>query len=391
MDKYGTNELFPFWGENGVYNFYLKNVQSSSRAADGYGASSFTLRAPMDTGAATNGGGGPGGTPAHFSDAAVRPEGVGSERVAAEPAQPEEPQHGGSALRGTADVDRDGDEAVEVYELRLQRVPEIATEEIVEEHEAQGHLVYRSLCAHCRAALGMMRRHVEVDHGVDSSPTVHSVFYMHDDPKEGQGGFQSTPFLEAVDRWTKCDFALALQNEGSSTTSTVRAFGKFVESLGDRRTTNKSDGEPVIVLLKTNAAGITGIRAVPVGSPVGDHAANGKVENYIRETKGRKRDAERRMHYGRYVGHHNRHGSVMVFTSTGRKVGSSYTRRQDGRGNRQAWQTDGWTELRGLLWDIQPIPPRNTFPVQSRYVEKYGKTIGGDGCIWLVSGVGQRI
>ena len=213
---------------------------------------------------------------------------------------------------------------------------------------------------------------------------------MHDDPKEGQGGFQAAPFLEAVDRWTKCDFALALQNKGSSTTSTVRAFGKFVESLGDRRTTNKSDGEPVIVLLKTNAAGITGIRAVPVGSPVGDHAANGKVENYIRETKGRKRDAERRMHYGRYVGHHNRHGSVMVFTSTGLKIGSSYTRRQDGRGNRQAWQTDGWTELRGLLWDIQPIPPRNTFPVQSRYVEKYGKTIGGDGCIWLISGVGQQ-
>ena len=60
LDKYGTQELLPLWEENGVYNFYLKNVQSSSRAAEGSGASSSTSRAPMDIGTATSGGGAPG-------------------------------------------------------------------------------------------------------------------------------------------------------------------------------------------------------------------------------------------------------------------------------------------------------------------------------------------
>ena len=141
-------------------------------------------------------------------------------------------------------------------------------------------------------------------------------------------------------------------------------------------------------------------------------------------TKGRRNDAEQRMHYGRYIGHHNRHGSVMVLTPTGVKIGSSYTRLQDGREDKQAGQTEGWKELRGLPWDVtprnrsghmsatafnagepasvesgdtaspllpptpvQPIPPRGTFPVQKKYVEKYGSTIGCDGCNWLKVGI----
>ena len=36
-------------------------------------------------------------------------------------------------------------------------------------------------------------------------------------------------------------------------------------------------------------------------------------------SKGKKNDAEQKMHYGRYVGHHNRHGSVLVLTPEGVK------------------------------------------------------------------------
>ena len=126
------------------------------------------------------------------------------------------------------------------------------------------------------------------------------------------------------------------------------------------------------------------------------------------------------MHYGRYVGHHNRHGSVLVLTPEGVKVGSSYLRLADGKDEKMAWQTEGWKELKGLPWDVvprqrsghknavaeaapeapaplaaevaaeprQPLPAavpepkkkRGNMPVQRRYLEKYGYTPGCRGC-----------
>ena len=47
----------------------------------------------------------------------------------------------------------------------------------------------------------------------------------------------------------------------------------------------QSDGEPSIVALKTAAADAAGVECVPRESPVGEHQANGLVENACREIK----------------------------------------------------------------------------------------------------------
>ena len=133
------------------------------------------------------------------------------------------------------------------------------------------------------------------------------------------------------------------------------------------------------------------------------------------------------MNYGRYVGHHNRHGSVLCLTADGLKVGSSYSRLPDGQGMQQKLQTEGWRQLKGLPWDVLPrvrqghtaiteagakvtevvdsapklptIPQtvaaeqkkRGTFPVQKRYVEKYGFTAGCPGCNSIKHPIGQQL
>ena len=277
----------------------------------------------------------------------------------------------------------------EAAPLRLQRNPELPTQAMINEHEAQGHAVYRSWCAHCKESWGMSRRHVAVDHSSDQLLTVCSDFYsMRDEPKEGEGKPMPPPFLAMYDRKTKCVAATALKTKAASFGPNIRFFSRFLDGLGYRRFVNKSDGEPALVALKKNAVQYAKLEAVLEESPVGDHQANGESENVVMQVKrrqrairssleakhgfalddsdpvlawsptfaadqmnrfrvledgrtpdqrrtgktwkkhgllfgeqilfkqagtpGRKNDYEKRMNYGRYVGHHHRHGSVLV-------------------------------------------------------------------------------
>ena len=386
------------------------------------------------------------------------------------------------------------DQQHEAAPLRLQGSPLLPTQAMIDEHEAQGHAVFRSWCAHCKESWGLSRRHEVVDHSKDELPTVCSDFYyMMDEPKEGENKPLPPPFLALYDRRTKCVAATSLKTKASTFGPNVRFFSRFLEGLGYPRFVNKSDVEAAMVALKKNAAQYAKLEAVPEESPVGDHQANGEIENVVMQVKrrqrairssleaklgfaledsdpvlawaptfaanqmnrfrvledgrtpdqrrtgktwkkhgllfgeqvlfkqagtpGRKNDYEKRMNYGRYVGHHNRHGSILCLTPDGLKVGSSYSRLAEGTGMHQKWQTDGWKQLKGLPWDVLPrvrqghaavteagaevaaevatggesaevaprvptIPQtvaaeqkrRGTFPVQRRYVEKYGYT-----------------
>ena len=59
--------------------------------------------------------------------------------------------------------------------------------------------------------------------------------------------------------------------------------------LGYNRISNKSDGEAAIVAVKANAARYANVEAVPKESLLCDHAANGEIENYIKDTQRRQR------------------------------------------------------------------------------------------------------
>eukprot|EP00435_Cladocopium_sp_Y103_P014191 s2521_g3.t1 len=65
----------------------------------------------------------------------------------------------------------------------------------------------------------------------------------------------------------------------------VKFAAAFLKNLGYRKVVLKSDGEHSIVALKEAAAREAAIESVPEESPVGDHQANGLVENAIREVK----------------------------------------------------------------------------------------------------------
>ena len=56
------------------------------------------------------------------------------------------------------------------------------------------------------------------------------------------------------------------------------------------------------------------------------------------------------MREGRYLGHHSRTGSLLVMTDKGVVVGTGARRVPEER----RWTLDGWDNLRGLPWDVQP-------------------------------------
>ena len=61
LAKHGCSELLPLWEENGVYNFYLKNVKATPKGADArQSSSSASGPAPMDVSAAEGSGSAPG-------------------------------------------------------------------------------------------------------------------------------------------------------------------------------------------------------------------------------------------------------------------------------------------------------------------------------------------
>ena len=181
-------------------------------------------------------------------------------------------------------------EAEAGHTVKMQRIPEVATQTMIDEHEATGHAIFRSWCAHCRAAYGLTHRHLRQDHAGELWPTVSSDFYyMQDEPKEGEIKPQPPPFLAVRDRWTKCGYAMALPSKVSSNPTTIRGFGQFLQGLGYLRICNKSDGEYAIVALKKAAAEYAKVDAQPEESPVGDHEANGEVESFVRDIKRRQR------------------------------------------------------------------------------------------------------
>ncbi len=325
-------------------------------------------------------------------------------------------------------------EGTEALNVKVGKEPPAVSKEERDEHEASGHAQYRSWCAHCVAAWGLGNQQRLVQHARDETPVVSSDFYFMGEEDE-----TAAPYLAIIDGRSRSVHAVALPDKKATTLSNVRAFASFVKGLGYTRIVNKSDGEPAMVALKTAAAKFAAVEAVPEQSPVGDHKANGAVENAVKEikrrqrairsslesrlgfklkeddpvldwipqhaaaqinrfkigedgrtpdqrrtgkvwrkkmplfgerimvkeagSKGRRNDAAMRMLPGRYVGHHNKHGSVLILTEEGLKVGSNYHRLPDA----EAWIREGWEDLKGRPWDVRPY--QRTAPSRARQVQ----------------------
>ena len=175
---------------------------------------------------------------------------------------------------------------VEEIERPVQvRSPSDPTTAEVEEHEATGHVQYRTWCKHCVAGRGIGQQHrtrEEELRAQDGLPVIASDYTFMS--QSGAEDSRAKPILVVKDSRTSSVAATFVDAKGP-TPYAVKYFTNFLKSLGYKRVVMQSDGEPSIVALKTAAADAAGVECVPRESPVGEHQANGLVENACKEIK----------------------------------------------------------------------------------------------------------
>eukprot|EP00434_Breviolum_minutum_P042976 symbB.v1.2.038276.t1/scaffold5896.1/size48089/1 len=175
---------------------------------------------------------------------------------------------------------------VEEIERPVQvRSPSDPTTAEVEEHEATGHVQYRTWCKHCVAGRGIGQQHrtrEEELRAQDGLPVIASDYTFMS--QSGAEDGRAKPILVVKDSRTSSVAATFVDAKGP-TPYAVKYFTNFLKSLGYKRVVMQSDGEPSIVALKTAAADAAGVECVPRESAVGEHQANGLVENACKEIK----------------------------------------------------------------------------------------------------------
>ena len=410
--RFGKEGVIPVTGENGVYNFFIKEEKR------GVGVPSpATPEEPP---------------PEHIFRPNFTQE---CRRVPTRPHRERQvcalEEEGEQAVVPVRD-EGPGGEAVEARPARVGWTPNTPTDAERHEHEVSGHAVFRSWCPECIAATGYGQQHRRVDHAEEFVDTiVMDFFYMGEE--EG-----AKPNLVAQDRRTGMMFATALKSKGNALDLTARKLlTKFIELLGYKEVVLKSDGEHSLVRLK-QAAGKEAkclVRAVCEESPAGDSRANGEAESAVKEIKWRirainlmvekkfgaplpeghplatwipryaaeqanrfrvgtdgKTPEERRtgkkwikptpifgekvmikpagkgrrgdltrMRPARFIGCHNRFGSVLGMTSEGILVGSSYHTLVEG----EKWGALE-DDLKGSPWDVRAYVRRQQPAVEAQ-------------------------
>ena len=314
-------------------------------------------------------------------------------------------------------------EGVEARWMKPGWQPVVPTEEERRSHEASGHAVFRNWCQECLAATGMSHQHRKVDHSQDKHSTVVMDFFYLTEEEHAK------PHLVAQDRKTGMMMATSLEGKGSSDAIAQKLLTKFIELIGWKELTLKSDGEHSLVKIKKKAGKEAQNlhKVIYEESPAGDSRANGEAEAAVKEIKWRiraitmtlkkkiggdlpdghpllqwipryaaeqanrfrvgadgktpeerrtgkkwikalpmfgekvmikpagkgKRDDQSRMKAARFLGCHNRFGSILGMTSEGVVVGSSY---------HVLAEDEKWgpleENLKGAPWDVRAYVKR---------------------------------
>ena len=178
-----------------------------------------------------------------------------------------------------------GEEGQPVRRVRAPRTPSAAE---VQEHEDQGHAVYRSWCAICSGARGIGTQHIgRAETGEDRDPVValDYAFLSKDGAavEEGSGQDLLTMLVVKEDRY-KSYAATVVQRKGVVDNVVSFVVG-FIRALGYRRMTLQSDNEPAILGLKKEIRKQLDVEIVERESPPHDHQGNGFIEVGVREIK----------------------------------------------------------------------------------------------------------
>ena len=162
------------------------------------------------------------------------------------------------------------EEVEESVRPKLAKAPEDPTQEEIDEHEATGHVIYRSWCRHCIAGREIGQPHrtrSEEQKARSLVPTValDYAFMSRSDEEEER----AKPILVIKHEKTQMVGATFVPAKGLDPYA-VKYTTAFLKSLGYTRVVLKSDGEPAIVALKERATKEAGVEFVSEESPVGD-------------------------------------------------------------------------------------------------------------------------
>ena len=163
---------------------------------------------------------------------------------------------------------------------KLLGEPYVPTEAEREEHE-KTHLPWRSWCPSCVGGGAVSQPH----HPAPEDPTnarlphvLMDYFFM------GQDDAKVLPMLGLKERQCKMKFAHMVEEKGPNEYA-IAQVKEDIESMGIRRMIFKTDQEPAIVALRERVIEALGrkVEVIDEESPVGDHQANGEIENAIKE------------------------------------------------------------------------------------------------------------
>ena len=219
IGKHGDEGIIPLYEENGVYNFYINDLEDvnkldapatpdeeppEKRAEMKLVPQPTFAPAPRATG----------------SDAPMRSRSPMRHRpvCAVEGDDPE-----GDA--GDDQMQVRGDEVEEPVEARRANpgwTPKSPTDRERAEHESSGHAVYRSWCEECIKATGMSHQHRRIDHSEDLVDTV-TMDYYYMGEEDG-----AKPYLVAQDRRTGMMMSTSLREIRCGRLDSNEALGKVL-------------------------------------------------------------------------------------------------------------------------------------------------------------------
>ena len=194
----------------------------------------------------------------------------------------------------------DEKEMEEMIEEGVSRAREVATRPTkreVDEHNLD-HGSFRAWCAHCvkgRAEAYAHRKDAE-----EKGVPVISLDYMYMRGEQERNEEKGMPILVIKDGRTKFITAKVVPQKGVNDYA-VASCKRAVEQMGYKRVILKSDNEASILALKEAVRRETDVEIVTEESPVGDHQANGAIENAVKQVQGQFRVLKDALesHYGK--------------------------------------------------------------------------------------------
>ncbi len=152
----------------------------------------------------------------------------------------------------------------------------------IEEHEAAGHVVFRSWCCHCVRARSFGNPHYQSPEEPEGSvPTISIDYCLWDRTMRNR----YVPVLVAKDRKTGRVWASVVESKGVDDYS-VSFLSDVLRDACDRKTIFKSDGENPIKALKAAVRdSVRDIEFIFQETATDDHKHNGSIEVAVREIK----------------------------------------------------------------------------------------------------------